>query len=227
MVGWGMAAAAAGSAALGAIGDHKALTSMRTNRTRIGQTLKAGRTMYGLQADAALSAYLDAIGRSEQGTSMALAETERLGATGSADIQASLAQQLARNRVGAGSVLAQSSLMPAFNRGAYSDARRDLGALSESIAARRASIHMGGAAAAVNAQQALANALFRRGETEFQMQQALAGRFQSGGAPGSFDLGGLGVGLDDLFKSLFPSGGGGPQFGAGDTSATVGGGGYA
>lgn len=223
MVGLGTAIAVAGSVALGAIGSHKAITSMRTNRTRIGETLKYGRSLYGLRADQALEAYLGAIGRSEQGTASALAETERFGATGAADLQANLAQQLARNRVGAGSVLAQSSLMPAFNRGAYSDFRRDLGALSESIAARRASIHIAGAAQTVNAQQALANALFRRGQAEFDMQTQLATRFGSGGAPGSFNLGGLGAGLDELFKSLFS--GGGPQFGAGDTSATVGGGG--
>lgn len=224
MVGLGVALAAGGSAALGAIGAHKAITSMRTNRTRIGETLKAGRSMYGLRADQALEAYLNAIGRSEQGTASALAETERLGATGAADLQANLTQQLARNRVGAGSVLAQSSLMPAFNRGAYSDFRRDLGALSESIAARRAQIHQTGAAMAVNAQQALANALFRRGQAEFEMQSALASRFEGGGgAPGSFNLGGLAAGLDELFASIFKPGG--PQFGAGDTSATVGGGG--
>ncbi len=209
MAGWGTAAAAAGSAALGAVSSHQAVKSMRVNRERIGKTLKLGRAQFGLRADQALEAYLDAIGRSEQGTSSALAETERLGATGARDLQASLQQQLARNRQGAGSVLAQSSLMPQFNRGTYSDYRRDLGALSESIAARRSQIHMAGAAQAVNAQQALANALFRRGEAEFSMQQALAGRFQQGyGQSGSYDLGGLSAGLDELFKSLFSGGGG-------------------
>lgn len=203
MAGFGTAAAAAGSLGLGAVSAHKAHDAMRANRGRIGQTLKFGRSMYALRADQALASYLDAIGRTQEGTQAALAETERLGATGERDLSASLQQQLAQNRVGAGSVLAQSSLMPAFNRGAYSDFRRDLGALRESIASRRSSIHLAGAGQEANATQALADALFRRGQAEFQMQQALAGRFGNVAPPQGFPLGGLGAGLEELFGSLF------------------------
>lgn len=206
MVGFGTALAAAGSGILGGISGHKAHSAYRANRKRIGKELQYGRGLYSLRADQALQSYLDAIGRSQEGTQAALAETERLGYTGQQDLYASLEQQLARNRQGAGSVLAQSSLAPAFNRGAYSDYRRDLGALRESIAARRAGIHMTGAAQEVDARQALANALFRRGQAEFEMQQALASRFGGGMQPQSFNLGGLGAGLDELFKLLFPGG---------------------
>lgn len=216
------AAALAASAIGGGISSHKAHANMRLQRQRVGDTLKAGRSLYGLRADAAQEAYLRAIGRVQEGTSAALAETERLGATGRADLSANLEQQLARNRLGAGGVLAQSSLMPSFNRGAYSDFRRDLGALSESIASKRAQIHLAGAGQEANYQQLLANFLMRRGAQEFDMQQALAGRFGNVAPPQGFDFGELASLFGDIFKK---PGSSGPQFGAGDTSATVGGGG--
>jgi hypothetical protein len=199
VAGLGAALGVGASLASGFAGQSQYVDAYRNQRRRIGQTLKFGRSMFGTRADQAQQFYQQAIGRIQQGTAAALAETSRLGQTARFDLQASLEQQLARNRQGAGGLLAQSSLMPAFNRGVYSDFRRDLGALAESIAAKRANIHMAGASQEAGYTQVLADALFRRGSAEFDMQQALAGRFGNVAPPQGFDFGELGFMLDDLF----------------------------
>jgi hypothetical protein len=198
MAALGAAIGAAASFGAGLASQSKYVDAYRNQRERVGKTLQYGRSLYGLRADQAQQAYLAAIGRVQQGMRSALAETERLGYTGRQDINASLEQQLARNRSGAGSVLAQSSLFPAMNRGAYSDARRDLGALSERIAAQRSQIHMAGAGQEASYHKMLADMLMRRGSAEFDMQQALAGRFGNVAPPQQFDFG-------ELFASLFPA----------------------
>lgn len=195
----GTALAIGGSAALGASAQSKFNDARRNQRSRVGRTLKHGRSLYGIRTDQALQTYFDIIGRAREATQLALGETTRAGSTGFADMSSNLDRQLAGARTGVGGVLAQSTFGPSVNRGIYSDFRRDVGSLQESIAAQRAQIQLRGAQQENQASSQLASALFRRGSAEFDMQQALAGRFGNVAAPQSYDLGELGSSVDSLF----------------------------
>ncbi len=196
---WIVAGGAALSAGAGMISANKQYEAMRLQRDRVGRTLKYGRGMYSRRADQALRIFMDALGRSREGTQLALAETTRAGQTGFADLSANLDRQLARTRTGIGGTLAASSFGPGVERGIYSDFRRDVGALNERIGAQRSGIQLRGAQQENQMSAALANALFRRGSAEFDMQQALSGRFGNVAPPQEYDFGELSYELADRF----------------------------